>query len=689
MKLDLALLERFVDLPSRDPHELRVLLDELGLEVKDIDLEAGRPIFTLETLANRGDQLYALGIAREISARTLARVKMPAVAQNLSDRKPGLAARIDTNMCRRYALVEMTLPASMTLRPDVAQIIYPHAESGASKPAVVDLLNYVQKELGTPMHAFDRDKIEGDIVVEAAQEEIEIDALDGKRYRVPKGTILICDRKKVLAAGGIIGCASSMVTSATERALIESAWFDPIQIRKSARRMGLSTDASYAFERGTDLEMLPFALRRLVYLCSDAAGGATAHVVGYLAVGVEREQQRTITLSHALLRHELNSPRLPTSEVSARFKQLGFGLSERQVEKDTIYEITVPSWRIFDIAYPEDLLEEFSRVHGLSQVRLELPQLDYDVPPLNPIESTTERLEVALLGSGFYEVITRNFLSANEVEIMAAFGGPNASGHVALQNSLESNNAFLKSTNILSLARVAQDNLRKGVSSVKVFEYGRLYSRVEDKEIERDVLSLAAAGRWFEGEFRSAETLEERLRVFRGVIDAIFASLGVVVSFTDEAVTLLHPGIRTGIKVGRTPCGSFGLIDPRVERALNLQTELLYAEFDLEALSSIARHGEYAEVSDLPAVRRDITLSLGLRESAAKLASRVDALSSDLVEAVHVIDDFHKQSEDFRRLTLRLVYRAKDRTLQGQEVEADLKSLLESLRQKHQIEQLL
>ena len=689
MKLDLALLERVVDLPTHDPQELRTLFDEIGLEVKDIDLTSGRAIFTIETLANRGDQLYALGIAREIAARTLARVKLPSVAQNLSDRKPSLSARIESDLCRRYALLEMTLPSSMTLRSDVAQIVYPNSDTSASRPAIVDLLNFVQKELGTPMHAFDRDKIEGDIVVEAAREEVEIDALDGKRYRVPQGTILICDRKKILAAGGVIGCANSMVTSSTERALIEAAWFDPIQIRKSARRMGVSTDASYAFERGTDLEMLPFALRRLVYLCCDASGSAAAHVVGYSALGADKEQQRLITLSHAMLRRELNSPRLASAEVSARLKQLGFSLSERQVEKDTLFEVIVPSWRIFDVFYPEDLLEEFSRAHGLSQVRLELPQLDYEVPALNPIEITTDQLEVALLGNGFYEVITRNFLSATEVDVLSKFGAATILQHVALQNSLETSNAFLKSTNILSLARVAQDNLRKGVSSVKVFEYGRLYSSQGDQELERDVLSLAMAGRWFEGEFRSSESLQDRVRLFRGVIDAIFASLGVTPQFSDEALALLHPGCRVALKVGRTLCGSFGLIDPRLERALDLQTELLYAEFDLQALSAIAKHGEYAEVSDLPAVKRDITLRHGMRESAAKVAARVEGLSSEMVEAVHVIDDFHKDDEDFRRLTLRLVYRSKDRTLQGHEVDADLKLLLQALEQKFQIGQVL
>ena len=689
MKLDLALLERLVDLPSTDPQELRVLFDELGLEVKEIDQSAGRAIFTIETLANRGDHLYALGVARELSARTLARVKLPSVAQNLSDRKPSLSAKIETDLCRRYALLEMTLPAAMSLRSDVAQIVYPDGEVHATRPAIVDLLNYVQREVGTPMHAFDRDKIEGDITIELAKQEVEIDALDGKRYRMPQGTILICDRKKVLAAGGVIGCANSMVTASTQRAVIEAAWFDPIQIRKSARRIGLSTDASYAFERGTDIEMLPFALRRLVYLCCDAAGSNAAHVVGYLMTGAEREQQRMVTLSHALLRRELNSPRLATSEVGARLKQLGFHVSEKQVDKDTVYEVSVPSWRIYDVSDPEDLLEEFSRAHGLSQVRLELPQLDYEAAPLNKIEVITERLEVSILGNGFNEVITRNFFSAAETEIIAKHGGAGVSSHVALQNSLESSNAFLKSTNILSLARVAQDNLRKGVTSVKVFEYGRFYSNKDNQEIEQDVLTLAAAGRWYDGEFRRAEALEDRIRLFRGVIDAIFASLGIIASFSDDALTLLHPGYRIGLKVGRTPCGSFGLIDPRIERAFDLQTQLLYAELDLQALADGAKHGQYAEVSDLPAVRRDLTLRLGLRESAAKMLGRVEVLSSDLVETVQVIDDFRKPNEDFRRLTLRLVYRAADRTLQSNEVDNDLAGLMANLKQKYQIEQLL
>lgn len=689
MKIDLSLLEKFVDLPTRNPEELRVLFDDIGLEVKDIDLSNAHPVFTIETLANRGDHLYALGIAREISARTLARVHLPSIAQSLSDRKPAVAARIETDLCRRYCLLEMTLPAAMSLRNDVAQIIYPDGEKNVARPAIVDLLNYVQKELGVPMHAFDRDKIDGEISIEAAKQEGIIEALDGKPYTYPVGTILICDRKKVLAAGGIIGCANSMVTLSTQRTLIEAAWFDPIQIRKSARRMGLSTDASYAFERGTDLEMISVALKRLVYLCGDANGAAAAHVVGYSNAGLERAQSRNISFALSMLRHELNSPRLPGAEVSARLKQLGFGVSEKPSDKDVNFEISVPAWRLFDISDPEDMLEEFSRAHGLSQVRIEMPPLDYDAPALNEIEIITERLEVALLGNGFFEVITRNFCSAAEVEILAKRGGTPLSQHVALKNSIESNNAYLKTTNILSLARVAQENLRKGVTSIKVFEYGRFYTLKDGQEVERDFLTLGFSGRWFEGEFRRLPGIEERAKLFRGIVDAIGASVGCNLHFSDEASTLLHPGVRAGIKLGRSVCGSFGLIDPRLERELDLQTQLFYAEFDLAALAGAIKHGSYAEVSEFPSIKRDVTFKLGLRENSSKLVAKVEAATSSLVDTVQIVDDFRKESEEFRRLTLRLVFRDKSRTLQSQEVDNDLGNLLSTLRERGNIEQIL
>lgn len=268
MKLHVRMLEKLIELPEcsvENAHQsqLRQMLDDLGLEVKGVEATPERGvIYTLETLANRGDHLHVVGIAREISARTLAQITMPTIASQLSDRKASVQVRRVTDKCSRYAILEMSLPTPMLLRNDVASF----TEEPGKRHAIVDLLNYVQLECGQPMHAFDSEKVEGEIVIELSTKPEQIEALDGKSYTAPEGSILIKDRKKILAVAGVIGCANSMVGDQTRKVFIEAAVFDPISVRKTARAMGLSTEASYAFERGCDSEGIMHALKRLAYL---------------------------------------------------------------------------------------------------------------------------------------------------------------------------------------------------------------------------------------------------------------------------------------------------------------------------------------------------------------------------------------------------------------------------------------
>ena len=262
MKLSLTLLKRCIDLPTQDFVELRHVFDDLGLEVEQYVEEAGKPFFKIETLAHRGDHLSAYGVARELSARYLLPVQPlllvptwpPAEAHEVS---------VETQACLRYALMAMELPSALAVPKEILEVMSGY---NPQTPPIVHLLNYILEEIGQPMHAFDAERIEGKIRVVLSTQEEEVAALDGKTYRVPAGSILIKDSVKTVAVGGVIGCANSMVTTNTERVLVESAAFDPVCIRKTARAMGLSTDASYVFERGGDRELVITALRRLLAL---------------------------------------------------------------------------------------------------------------------------------------------------------------------------------------------------------------------------------------------------------------------------------------------------------------------------------------------------------------------------------------------------------------------------------------
>jgi phenylalanyl-tRNA synthetase beta chain len=708
MKLHVRLLEKWMEIPECAPEtaarsQLRHTLDDIGLEVKSVEVTPEKGVvFTIETLANRGDHLYVLGVARELAARTLAQFKLPTLAAKLSDRKASIPVRRITEKCPRYALLEMSLPAEMPLRNDVAAFV----EEPGKHHAIVDILNYTQMEFGQPMHAFDADKIDGEIIIDLSTKVEEIEALDGKTYKVPEGSILIRDRKKIIAVAGVIGCSNSMVTASTRKVYVEAAVFDPTSVRITARGMGIGTEASHAFERGVDPEGIQTALKRLVTLAEGSAGsipGAeSAHTLGLTYLEANAPEKRKVNATLNNLRRELNMPRLEEVEIVARLKHLGYSVEATTVGKDRDFSLTVPSWRLWDCRNREDIVEDVARSVSLNRMRPELPALDYEAPAKNPIETVFHRVRSAVLGNGFFEVITKGFYSAADVALLESLHRGVSSQHVALKNSLEQSNSHMKVTNILHTTKLLALNRKRGVRAPKVFEFCRLFSKPaelpsdEPKErdaldynYERDVLCLASAGRWADVEWRKGESLEEYARLFKGAIAAIVKSLGCEFSVGKSENKFLHPGMQASIKMGRSVVGFFGVVHPTIREACDLKEEAFYAEFDLRLVYRLMSKVEAPAVSDLPPISRDLTLKIDLKEQAGRVLRILHELNLESVTEASIIDDFRKQEESFRRVTYRVTFQRADRTLKHEEVDAAMTTLLDTLKSKHSIEMMM
>lgn len=702
MKLRYSLLHKFIELPECDiknpgASPLRHLLDDLGLEVKGLDQNLdGSPIFTIETLANRGDHLYALGLAREISARTLTQVTYPAMASALPDKKCAIPVRRVTEKCLRYALLELVVPHPMPLRSDVSAVL--GAECGKHH-AIVDLLNYIQAELGQPMHAFDQDKIEGEIAIELSTQAEEVVALDGKTYTVPAGSILIRDKKKTVAVAGIIGCANSMVGDTTKKVLIESAIFDPVTVRITARAMGISTDASYAFERGVDPEGIIPALKRLIQLAAGSAGavggGDSAHVVGYTMADSGASEKRKASVKLSRLRKEFNLPRLEEVEITARLKNLGYGLEVASVDKaDRDFTCLIPSWRSWDVVNADDLVEDLARSMSFERIKLQIPELDYELPDSNPLEGFIRKTRPVLTGQGFSEVVTKGFYSMAEVSLLEKLQPGIEKQHVRIRNAIEAHHSHMKVTNIIHLGRLLEANRRAGVECCKVFEQGRLFSdeprSVDAKELlyyefERDVLTAAVYGRWYDSEWRTPETLEQKIPLFRGVLDGLARCFGRTLTVGKSEQPFLHPGMQGSIKFGRSVLGEFGVVHPEIANALELRGEMLYAQIDVSKAMSLGERDDRRELFDFPAIKRDFTLKVGQRDLAGRVQRYIlESKAPSLVDCV-VIDDFRRAEEDFRRVTYRLTFQEATRTLQHAEVDAAVAAVLETLSTKHSV----
>jgi phenylalanyl-tRNA synthetase beta chain len=704
MKLYVRMLEKLLEIPECTLEQaatspLRHTLDDLGLEVKGVEASGDvGVVFTIETLANRGDHLYAMGIARELSARTLAQIRVPTVAGQLSERKASILVRRATDKCQRYALLEMSVPRPMPLRNDVAQYI----DEPGKRHAIVDLLNYVQMEFGQPMHAFDAAKLEGEIIIDCASKEEEIEALDGKTYKVPEGSILIRDRKKIIAVAGVIGCANSMVTDETTKVCIEAAVFEPVSVRKTARAMGLSTDASYAFERGVDPEGIVPALKRLVYLAAGSAGAVkesdAAHVIGYTYLEAMSAEKRKLRVALSYIKNQLNLARLEELEVVTRFKSLGYGVDSAVVGKDKELTLQVPSWRLWDVNSVDDIIEDIARSVSLNRVRQELPPLDYEAPQLHPIEKVCRALRPALCGNGFVEIISKGYYSADEVALLERLSPGVTKRHIGLKNALEASHSHMKVSNVIHLTKLLAANLKRGVLAAKVYDYTRVFARPEvaiateprkrdffDYDCERDVLTLASAGRWSDSEWRKGESLEQHVALFTGSLNSMLKSLGAEFSVSKSEDPFLHPGMQGSIKMGRNVVGMYGVIHPLIREECGLQEPGLYAELDVRLMYKFMDKRDGVTVSDFPSIARDVTFQVDRKDQAGRVLRFIQELHLPTLSDARIVDDFIKEGESSRRITYRIIFQSADRTLKHDEVDSAMSELLQNLQAKYGI----
>lgn len=694
MKLPVALLKSFIELPSDSLEELRALLDESGLEVKNVEITNEKAIFTIETLANRADHASVLGVARELASRLALSLKSPQLGIALTEAKVSLPVRRNTPLCPRYALLELLLPDILPAHPDVEAIL------GASeRHSLVDIANYVQLELGQPMHVFDRDKIDGEISVAGIEQDQEIIALDGKSYTVPSGALVIRDRVKVVAVAGVIGCANSMADTSTRRVLVESATFDPIKVRLTARAMGLATDASFIFERGSDREMIVPALRRLFFLAKQVSGGNVKDV-GFINLEAAPTERRLITVDPRNIRKHTNLPRLADAEITTRLKHLGFGLEKAS---PTELLVSVPSWRLWDITREEDMVEEVVRTLGLNRVKALLPSMEPSIPELSPIDAVKVGIEPYVLGAGFVEVITSGFYAERDIQLLDSLQPGLGGKHIRIKNAIEQDHSGIRITPILHMGDAINWNVARGLSDIKIFEYPVLFTNFgefgenpknggggdrpnnDGEPAERAVIAMMMAGAWERGCLGITDDSAATTLKLKGLVESICEALGVEITVVTSKIPVLHPGIQGRILHKRKHIGFIGQLHPRIADRRKWKRTPIYAELDLHSLAAARSKRGAVTVSQYPEVRRDITLGIGATYSAARVLKTIRDLELAALRDCEIVSHFVKEGEPLRRVTYRLTFQDSHRTLAKEEVDATIEVLLANLSDKHQI----
>jgi phenylalanyl-tRNA synthetase beta chain len=518
--------------------------------------------------------------------------------------------------------------------------------------AVVDCTNYVMLELGQPMHAFDHERLRGDIVVRRAREGERIKLLDEREVTLDPGFLLVADADGGVAVAGVMGGFDSRVTDTARSVFLESAHFAPDAIVGRARKLGLHTDASHRFERGVDPALPALAMERLTGLLLSITGGNAGPVMASEDLAAIPARP-TIRLREARLARVLGM-HVPHARVGEILAGLGM-----QVEHDPQgWTVRPPSAR-FDLAIEEDLVEEVVRVHGYEQVPVRIPSGVLQVEVVTESRVADAALRRALVERGYAECINFAFVPA---ALLARWGL--GEGAVALANPLSADLAVMRTALLPGLVEAARRNLARQQQRIRLCEFGRVFRAGVDGPQETSRIAGLAVGR------AGAEHWDAGKRVvdffdLKGDVEQLLAqAVATDARFEPGAPAWLHPGRSAVLHRAGRVVGWLGALHPRLLAELDLDVEVLVFELDLEPLVA-RRIPRAAEISRYPAVRRDLALVVPRGVSWAALEAATRAAAGPMLRDLVLFDEYAGQGlkPDTRSLAIGLILQDDSRTL--------------------------
>jgi phenylalanyl-tRNA synthetase beta chain len=667
--------------------ELGLSEDASGLLILSADSVPGTPIATalkledvlleVNVTPNRPDALSHLGLAREVAAALGQPLKRTAVAPREAGPPAAEAVQVRIEAPEKCARYAARVVEGVTIGPSPLWLQRRLERCGIRAISnVVDATNLVLLELGHPLHAFDLEKVAGaEIVVRTARPGETLTTLDGKERPLDPDDLLIADRDQGSALAGVMGGGVSEIQAGTRRVLVESAWFQPATVRRTAKRHGLHTEASHRFERGADPGMVLAALDRCAALIAELAGGT-------VRPGVVDACPRPAPRATVRLRWR-RPGQLLGMEVSANETRrilTGLGFIERASDGEGAgWE--VPSWRV-DVAIEEDLVEELTRTLGFQVIPETLPRLALDSPALAPRLEAQARTRAALEGQGFREVVSYAFVPPADLEAFEPGVRP-----VALKNPISAELAVMRTSVVPSLLRTAAHNRRQGREGVRLYElataFGPRTSADRDPPaLERPVVAAVLSGRRSPLSWAAAGEPCD-FHDLKGVVEGLLQALGVRAGFEQagRAVGWLHPRAAALVRAADgTLLGALGEIHPRVAQAFDLPRGVL--GFELEAAALLAASSlvpGYRPIPRLPAVLRD--LAVVVDEAVAAAAVTALAGEEPLCEEVTLFDVYRGAPlpAGKKSLALAIRYRAPDRTLTDGEADAAHGRIVERL----------
>ena len=668
------------------PQEVRERLTNVGLAIDAVEERGDDYVLDVEVPSNRGDCLSHVGVARELSVIENSKVQSPeSNVQNTEGKTSELTAVeiLDPDLCPRYA-ARVVRQVKIGPSPDW---LVKKLEAIGQRPInnVADITNYVLHELGQPLHAFDLAKLtDHRIVVRRAAKNEVTKTLDGVERKLDGEMLVIADAKRPVAVAGVMGGEESEISNTTTDVLIESAYFNPASVRRTAKLLGLHTEASHRFERGTDPEGVLRAQERCVALICEIAGGVATDDA--LDVYARPSGRKSASLRPARV-EALTDLRVETPEMLRILSALGFELFNESSEH---LIVKIPTWR-HDVAIEEDLIEEVARHTGFDKIKTELPPASL-AGEYHSSERRKRSLRQALSALGYNEAISLSFIDAaldDQFELIPAFAvaGDQPEKFVTLRNPIIEHWTRMRPSLLPGLLNAVRHNLNQGTRDVSLFELGRVFRAGKKGELpdEREALTLAATGGVLEAD-KAGAPRDFDFYDLKGALDTAQEALKLPgLDYHAAEVKHLRAGQSAVVSINGTRIGSIGRLAEAAAGTHKFRQPVFVAEIDLTALLEIKELPVlYARLPRFPSIVRDVSLLVDRKVTVAELILAANVQKVENCVGVMFVGVYEGEGipEGKRSITLRFEYRASDRTLRDEEVDELHWPLVKGLQEK-------
>ncbi|MFZ1460751.1 MAG: phenylalanine--tRNA ligase subunit beta [Ignavibacteria bacterium] len=665
------------ELNLSENHDGILVLDneaQIGQSFAD-HIKANDIVYEIGITPNRGDLFSHIGVAREIAALYDKKTVLP--ENNFSECDTPTSSLIKINIenkdhCKRFT-GRVIKNVNIKESPDWLK---KRLKSIGLKPRnnIVDITNFVMFETGQPLHAFDFDKIRGnEIIVKSAKEGDKFTTLDSKERILNSESLMVCDAEGYSGIAGIMGGELSEITDATKNVFLESAYFDPVSVRKNSKKLGLQTDASQRFERGVDVNMVEFASKRATQLIQEIAGGEVSKDLydvypekfTELIVGMRAEK------ASSLIGIELSE-----KEIIALLSKIEIELVKK--ENDYLY-FQIPEFRRLDITREADLIEEVARIYGYDNIQ-ESTNFNINVSNSAKISNSNNKvinlINNHLIGRGFNQIISETLIDDKRISIFQGKSIRLMNSISAEMNALRTNLTF----GMMSAIRNNFNNSGKNIS-LKLFESGKVFFEEGENFREESRLIIAIAGK------KDMELIyggEKDFDIFdiKGEAEMFLSKLNLenyrLIYYNDKVLE----GVKTGVSLNDELIGNIYKADSALLKAFEIDSEVFYAEFYLDKIfKKVKFGGQYKPVSKFPSVKRDIAIVVEKNISYDDIRSSMQKSGGRILREVELFDLYEddKLGENKKSLAFSLEFVSDEKTMTDEETKKIMDKIINNL----------